>query len=69
MIDKVPGSDAAAPSPITTRPAISMLELGATAPITDPAQNTTTPRSMTRLRPKKSPSVPPASMNAANVRA
>ena len=68
-MDKVPGSDAAAPIPMTTRPAMSMSVVGATAAITEPAQKTATPASMTFLRPKRSPIVPKLSMSPAKVRA
>ncbi len=52
MMESVPGSDAAAPSPMITRPAMSQLTLVAVAATTDPAQNTATPASMTFLRPE-----------------
>src|SRR5579875_4116048 len=38
ITDSVPGSEAAAPRPITTRPAMSQGTEGATAPKTEPAQ-------------------------------
>ena len=66
MSESVPGSEAAAPSPITTRPAMRMFVVGATAATTDPAQKTATPASITFFRPNRSPSVPPVSMRAAN---
>ena len=46
-----------------------MSELTASAPISEPMQKTTTPPSITFLRPNKSPSVPAVSMKAANTRA
>ena len=55
--------------PITTRPAMRMLVVGATAAITEPAQKTATPVSITFLRPKRSPMVPKLSMRLAKVRA
>ena len=69
MMDKVPGSLAAAPIPMTTRPAISQSTLLAVAARTDPAQKMATPTSMMRLRPKMSPSIPATSMKLANVSA
>ena len=66
MSESVPGSDAAAPTPITTRPAMSMPVLGASAATTEPAQKIATPASITFLRPNRSPSVPPVSISAAN---
>ena len=69
MIDKVPGSLAVAPIPMMTRPAISQSTLLAIAATTEPAQNTATPMSMMRLRPKMSPSIPATSMKLANVSA
>ena len=68
-MDRVPGSLAAAPMPITARPAMSIAGLGASADSTEPAQNTPTPASMTFLRPSSSPIIPQASMRLANVRA
>ena len=69
MMDKVPGSLAAAPIPITTRPTISQSTLLAVAATTEPAQKMATPTSMTRLRPKMSPSIPATNMKLANVSA
>ena len=69
MMDSVPGSLAAAPTPMTTRPAINMSTLLASAARTDPAQKTATPASMIRLRPRMSPSIPAANMKLAKVRA
>ena len=54
---------------MTARPAISNPALGATAHITEPAQNTPTPDSITILRPNSSPIMPQASMVPANVSA
>ena len=69
MIDKVPGSLAAAPTPMTTRPAMSQSTLPAKAAMTEPAQKMATPASMIRFRPRMSPSIPAASMKLAKVRA
>ena len=49
MMDSVPGSLAAAPTPMMTRPAINQSTLLARAATTDPAQKIATPASMTRL--------------------
>ena len=68
-MDRVPGSLAAAPRPMTARPAISTPTLGASADRTDPAQNMPTPASMTRLRPNSSPTMPKPSIAAAKVSA
>ena len=68
-IDNVPGSLAAAPRPITARPAIRIWTSGASAETTEPAQNTPTPVSMTFLRPSSSPIMPQASMMLAKVSA
>src|SRR6516164_10649834 len=67
--DRVPGSLAAAPSPITARPAISTPAFGASADRTDPAQKIPAPISKVRLRPNSSPTMPNASIAAANVSA
>ena len=61
-MDSVPGSLAAAPSPITARPPISIGASGASAHSTEPAPKIATPMSMTRLRPNSSPTMPKASM-------
>ena len=55
--------------PMTTRPAMRMSVVGATAAITEPAQNTATPNRITFLRPSRSPMVPKLSMRLAKVRA
>jgi hypothetical protein len=68
-MDKVPGSEAAAPTPMTTRPAMRKSVSGATAAMTDPAMNTATPVNMTFLRPSRSPMVPKLSMRPAKVSA
>jgi len=69
IIERVPGSEAAAPMPMTTRPAISTSVVGATAAMTEPAQNTATPNRITFLRPNRSPMVPKLSIRLAKVRA
>ena len=68
-IDRVPGSLAAAPRPITARPAMTRPIFGASAASTEPAQKMPTPISITRLRPNSSPTMPNASMAPANVSA
>ena len=68
-MDKVSGSLAAAPRPITARPAVSTPTLGASAHRTDPAQKMPIPVSMTRLRPNSSPTMPKPSIAPANVSA
>jgi hypothetical protein len=65
----VPGSLAAAPNPITARPAISTSMFVASADRTDPAQKIPAPISMTRLRPNSSLTMPNASMAPAKVSA
>ena len=65
----MPGSLAAAPRPITARPAIRTWTFGASADRTEPAQNTPVPVSMTFLRPSSSPIIPQASMMLAKVSA
>jgi hypothetical protein len=69
MIDSVPGSLAAAPTPMITRPAMSQSTFPARAATTEPPQKMATPASITRLRPRMSPSIPAASMKLANVSA
>jgi hypothetical protein len=68
-MESVPGSDAAAPRPMTTRATMSVSAFGASAARADPAQKTATPASMTFLRPKRSPSVPKVSMKLAKTSA
>ena len=68
-MDRVPGSLAAAPRPITARPAMSVWTFGASAHRTEPAQKTPAPASMTFFRPSSSPIIPQASMMLAKVRA
>jgi hypothetical protein len=69
IIDRVPGSEAAAPTPMTTRPAMRTSVVGAMAAITEPAQNTATPNRITFLRPSRSPMVPKLNIRLAKVRA
>ena len=68
-MDSVPGSLAAAPRPMTARPAISTLIFGASAHSSAPPQNTPAPASMTILRPSSSLIIPHASMMLAKVSA
>ena len=68
-MDSVPGSLAAAPNPITARPAMTSPMFGARAASTEPPQKMATPISITRLRPNSSPTMPNASMAPANVSA
>jgi hypothetical protein len=51
---------------MTARPAITIATLPATAHMTEPAQNTTMPASITHLRPNRSASEPPTSIRLAN---
>jgi len=69
IIESVLGSDPAAPTPITTRPAINSPGDTENAQMMDPAQKITAPISITRLRPKLSPSDPQMSMRLANASA
>ena len=69
IIDSVPGSEAAAPTPITTRPMMRTWTSGARAATTDPAQNTATPPNMTFLRPNRSLSVPKVNIRLAKTSA
>ncbi len=69
MTESVPGSQAAAPTPMIAREAMSESTFGARAPSRDPATNTATPPSIIRLRPRRSPKVPAPSMRLANTRA
>ena len=64
MMDRVPGSQAAAPIPMTARAAMSEPVLGARAPKREPAANTATPASISRFLPNRSLRVPKASMKA-----
>lgn len=68
-MESVPGSQAAAPIPMTPLDAISRAVLGASAPIREPTTKTDTPPSITFLRPIRSPRLPKASIKAANIRA
>ena len=69
MMDKVPGSLAAAPIPMMTRPAMSQSTFPASAAMTEPPQKMATPTSMMRLRPRMSPSIPATNMKLAKVSA
>jgi len=52
-----------------TRPAMSQSTFPANAAMTEPPQKMATPTSITRLRPKMSPSIPATSMKLAKVNA
>jgi hypothetical protein len=65
MMDRVPGMSIAAPRPMTERAAIKRPGDGANAPSAAAAPNTTSPRSSTRLRPKRSPRAPPVTTRPA----
>ena len=54
---------------MTTLPAMSMSAFEANAATTEPPQKSTTPDSITFLRPSWSPSVPKSSMKLAKTRA
>ena len=69
MIASVPGSISAAPTPCTTRAAISTPIEGATAHASDPRPKIDSPISTTRLWPRRSPIVPPARSSAASASA
>ena len=65
----MPGSQAAAPTPMTTRAATRTVVDGARAPTIDAPANTANPASITLRRPSLSPSMPMPSMSAAKVKA
>ena len=69
MIDSVPGSLAAAPTPMMTRAPTSVATVGDRAPSSEPMMNTPRPPSITFLRPRRSPSMPMPSMRLAKVSA
>ena len=66
--DSVAGKISAAPSPITARAAISSPGLFPNPPAKLEAAKTTNPAINTPLRPTRSPRLPAASTNAANIR-
>ncbi len=68
MIESVPGRSIAAPSPWTARNAMSWSMLWDSPQASEPRTNTPRPVRKKRLRPYRSPSAPPVSMNDANVR-
>jgi hypothetical protein len=68
MIDRVARMIIAAPTPIAARVAISTSGEPAQADATEPATNTSSPRSSTSLRPKRSPSAPVVSSSPAKTR-
>jgi hypothetical protein len=67
--DMVAGMTKAAPMPVTTRPAMTWVELVPMPATTAPAANTTRPNMSACLRPKRSPSAPAGSRRAAKTRA
>ena len=66
MIESVPGSEAAAPTPMITRPTIRTFVRRRERRDERAAQKSATPPSRSFLRPRMSPSVPPVSISAAN---
>ncbi len=66
--ERLPGASAAAPTPCTTRPKRSQPSVGANPQNVEPIRNSTSPSRKKRLRPKRSPSVPPVSIRAAKDR-
>src|SRR5258708_15779180 len=66
--ERLPGASAAAPTPCTTRPKRSQPSVGANPQNIEPSRNSTIPARKRRLRPKRSPSVPPVSKRAAKDR-
>ena len=68
MIESESGFRSAAPTPCTTRAAISPLSLVESAQAADESVKMTRPTRNMRLRPKRSPSFPPRRMSAANDR-
>ena len=69
MIDSVAGFISAPPRPCTTRAPIRKLPLGASPQARLAAVKTASPIMKINRRPRKSASLPPVSMNAANVSA
>ncbi len=68
MIDRVRGFIRAPPTPCPARKATSHSTLGASAQATDMAVKIARPTRNRRLRPKRSPSLPPSMIRTANVR-
>ena len=69
MIERVAGFISAAPSPWTTRAAISRFALPARPQASDEPVKMMRPATKIRRRPSRSASLPPVSMNAPKVRA
>src|SRR5664280_2169452 len=69
IMESVPGSEAAAPTPMTMRPMTSSVDEVATAHTIEPAQKIATPRSIIFFRPKLSPSEPQISIRLPKARA
>ena len=69
MIESVAGFISAAPTPCTTRAPISISGPPASPHASDAAVNTARPATNISRRPSRSASLPPVSMNAANVSA
>ncbi len=68
-IDSVQGTSAAAPAPITTRPAVSHPTLPEKAEKADPAAKTSSPARNTHFRPTRSRSAPRVSSSPAKATA
>ena len=68
MMESDPGSSMAEPSPCRARNAMSCSVVCDSPQASDPSTNTTSPVVKNRLRPNRSPSAPPVSMNDAKVR-
>src|SRR5664280_3127781 len=69
IMESVPGSEAAAPTPMTIRPMTSSVDEVATAHTIEPKQKIATPRSIIFFRPKLSPSEPQISIRLPKARA
>ena len=69
MIESVDGFISAAPTPWTTRAAMSTLALPARPQPSDESVKMTSPTTKISRRPSRSASLPPVSMSAPNVRA
>jgi hypothetical protein len=69
MMESVPGSEAAAPTPINTRAPISTSGFGASAPSNEPAAKIPRPPSISRLRPNRSDNDPASNIKLAKVSA
>ncbi len=69
MIESVAGSISAAPTPWRVRAPISVPPVVASPQMSEASVKRARPRRKTRLRPRKSASLPPVSMKTAKVRA